>query len=53
MITFLPLLWVLLKNVTELPWSGTVPHALVWVALIFAIVGTVLLTGAGIRLPGA
>lgn len=52
LIAFLPLLWGLSKNVTELPWIGPVPHALVWVALVSAIVGTVLLIGASIRLPG-
>lgn len=52
LIAFLPLLWELSKQVTELPWIGPVPHSLVWVALVSAIVGTVLLAGASIRLPG-
>ncbi|MDO4776549.1 MAG: peptide antibiotic transporter SbmA [Cardiobacteriaceae bacterium] len=52
LIAFLPLLWELSKHVTELPWIGPVPHAMVWVALVSAIGGTVMLAGAGIRLPG-
>lgn len=52
LIAFLPLLWELSKHVTELPWIGAVPHSMVWVALLSAIGGTVLLAGAGIRLPG-
>jgi peptide/bleomycin uptake transporter len=49
---FLPLLWGLSRNVTELPWIGAVDHSLVWLAIVSAAVGTVLLAGAGIRLPG-
>ncbi|UJF25287.1 putative transporter [Suttonella sp. R2A3] len=49
---FLPLLWVLSENITELPWIGNVPHALVWVVLITTAMGTALLMLAGIRLPG-
>lgn len=52
LVAFLPLLWELSKHVTELPWIGAVPHSLVWVALVSAVVGTVLLAGASIRLPG-
>ena len=49
---FLPILWVLSDKVTELPWLGPVPKALVWVAIIFALFGTVVLALVGIRLPG-
>lgn len=49
---FLPLLWGLSESVTELPWLGNVPHSLVWIALVTAAGGTVLLAIAGIRLPG-
>ena len=49
---FLPILWVLSAQVTELPWIGPVPHSLVWVALMSAIFGTVLLAGVGFKLPG-
>ncbi|HEY4199906.1 MAG TPA: peptide antibiotic transporter SbmA [Devosiaceae bacterium] len=49
---FLPILWTLSKNVTELPILGDVPGSLVWVALIAAGLGTVILAVVGIRLPG-
>lgn len=49
---FLPILWTLSEKVTELPWIGPVPHALVWVALMSAMFGTVLLAVVGFKLPG-
>lgn len=49
---FLPILWTLSAQVTELPWIGTVPHSLVWVAIMLALAGTVLLAMVGIKLPG-
>ena len=49
---FLPILWVLSDKVSELPWLGPVPKALVWVAIVFALCGTVALALVGIRLPG-
>jgi peptide/bleomycin uptake transporter len=49
---FLPILWSLSVNVKELPWIGTVDHSLVWVAIAFALAGTVALALIGIRLPG-
>ncbi|HEV7278312.1 MAG TPA: SbmA/BacA-like family transporter [Devosiaceae bacterium] len=49
---FLPLLWTLSENVTELPLLGAVPGGLVWVALIAAALGTVLLAAVGFKLPG-
>jgi peptide/bleomycin uptake transporter len=49
---FLPILWGLSARVTELPWIGEVPHSLVWVAIGFALAGTVLLAVVGIKLPG-
>ena len=52
MIAFLPILWGLSKNVTELPWIGPVDHALVYVAVIFALFGTVVLAAVGVKLPG-
>lgn len=52
LIAFLPILWKLSKNVIEMPWIGAVNHALVYVALIFSIFGTVLLALVGIKLPG-
>ena len=52
LVAFLPLLWALSENVTELPWIGPVDHALVYIAIISAAAGTVLLALVGIKLPG-
>ena len=49
---FLPILATLSAKVTELPYFGTVPYSLVWVAIGFALAGTVLLAIVGIKLPG-
>lgn len=49
---FLPLLWKLSEHITEYPWIGEVPHGLVYIALLFAIFGTVVMALVGIRLPG-
>ncbi|WP_041675611.1 peptide antibiotic transporter SbmA, partial [Ramlibacter tataouinensis] len=49
---FLPILWVLSEKVTELPFVGPVPHSMVWVALMSALFGTVLLALVGFKLPG-
>ena len=52
LLAFLPLLWGLSKHVTELPWLGPVAHSLVWLALVSAAAGTVMLAVVGIKLPG-
>lgn len=52
LVVFLPILWNLSQHITELPILGQVPGSLVWVALISAAFGTVLLAVVGIRLPG-
>jgi len=52
LLVFLPLLWGLSQHITELPFIGPVSGSLVWVALISAIFGTVLLATVGIKLPG-
>lgn len=52
LIAFLPLLYNLSKEVTELPLIGSVNGSLVFVALLSAIFGTVLLAAVGYRLPG-
>ena len=52
LIAFTPILWGLSKQIDVLPWIGEVDHALVWVALISALGGTVLLAAVGIKLPG-
>jgi peptide/bleomycin uptake transporter len=52
LIAFTPILWVLSKQITMLPFFGEVDHALVWVAILAALIGTVMLVTAGIKLPG-
>ena len=52
LIAFLPVLFQLGKDITELPLIGNVPHALVWAALFWSIFGTVFLAVVGIKLPG-
>src|ERR1044071_6258925 len=52
LIAFLPILWGLSAYVKEIPIVGELPQALVFVAVIWAALGTVLLAVAGIRLPG-
>ncbi len=52
LIAFLPILYELSANVTELPLIGPVNHSLVYVAILSALVGTVGLALLGIKLPG-
>lgn len=52
LIAFLPVLWVLSANVTELPIIGEVSQGLVFVAILWSIFGTALVAFAGIKLPG-
>ena len=52
LIAFLPILWGLSAYVKELPLVGPVPQALVFVAVLWAALGTAALAGAGVRLPG-
>ena len=52
LIAFTPILWGLSKSITILPWIGEVEHALVWVAIVSALGGTILLASVGIKLPG-
>jgi peptide/bleomycin uptake transporter len=49
---FLPILWGLSEKVTELPLLGPVNRSLVWVAILFALAGTVLMAMIGFKLPG-
>ena len=49
---FIPLLWNLGANVTSLPIIGPVNQGLVFVAIIWALLGTVGLSLLGIKLPG-
>jgi peptide/bleomycin uptake transporter len=52
LVAFLPILWTLSKKVSEVPILGAVDHALVYVAVLFALFGTVVLAMVGIKLPG-
>ena len=52
LVAFLPILWTLSKKVSEVPILGAVDHALVYVAVLFALLGTVVLALVGIKLPG-
>tara|TARA_B100000795_G_scaffold148465_1_gene111221 strand:+ start:231 stop:1202 length:972 start_codon:yes stop_codon:yes gene_type:complete len=49
---FIPLLWNLGANVTSLPIIGPVNQGLVFVAIIWALLGTAGLALLGIKLPG-
>ena len=52
LIAFLPILWGLSSSIHEVPLLGKVDHALVYVAILFAIFGTVSLSLVGWKLPG-
>ena len=52
LIAFLPILYTLSEKITELPWFGEVANSMVWVAIITALGGTILLALVGIKLPG-
>ena len=52
LVAFLPILWGLSKQITMLPFFGEVNHALVWVAIISALGGTIVLAAVGFKLPG-
>ena len=52
LVAFTPILWGLSKQIDTLPWIGQVDHALVWVAIISALGGTIVLAAVGIKLPG-
>jgi peptide/bleomycin uptake transporter len=52
LVAFLPILWALSKKVGEIPLLGHVDHALVYIAVLFALLGTVVLAAVGMKLPG-
>ena len=52
LIAFLPLLWTLSSEITELPLIGAVDGSMIFLALLSAAFGTVLLAAVGYRLPG-
>jgi len=49
---FVPILWTLSAQITQLPIVGAIPHSLVWVSIGWAVFGTVVLAFTGILLPG-
>lgn len=52
LIAFLPILWGLSEHVKEVPFFGEVNHILVYLAILSAAFGTVILALVGIKLPG-
>lgn len=52
LMAFLPMLSQLSNHVTELPWLGAYHNSLVYIAIISAFSGTVLLAIVGVKLPG-
>jgi peptide/bleomycin uptake transporter len=52
LVAFLPVLLRLSASVTELPFVGEVPHALVVAAVLWSAFGTAFLAIVGIKLPG-
>ena len=52
LVAFLPILWKLSEPITELPLVGHVDHSLVYVVILAAVLGTVVLMGVGCKLPG-
>lgn len=52
LIAFLPVLFSLSAHVKELPIVGEIPHALMWAAVAWSVVGTLILMIVGYKLPG-
>ncbi len=52
LLAFQPLLWELSKQVKSVPFFGEVEHVLIYVAILSALSGTVLLAVVGVKLPG-
>ncbi|MEO7337564.1 MAG: peptide antibiotic transporter SbmA [Caldimonas sp.] len=52
LVAFLPVLFRIGADITELPIVGQLPHALVWAALSWSIFGTFFLGLVGMKLPG-
>jgi peptide/bleomycin uptake transporter len=52
LVAFLPLLWGLSKYVTRLPLVGDIPAPLVTAAIVWSVLGTLLLALVGVKLPG-
>lgn len=52
LMAFLPVLFQLSVHVKSLPIVGEIPHALMWAAISWALLGTVVLMLVGYKLPG-
>ncbi|MBL8321411.1 MAG: peptide antibiotic transporter SbmA [Acinetobacter sp.] len=52
LLAFLPVLFSLSSHVQQLPIVGAMPHALVWAAISWAVLGTGVLMLVGYKLPG-
>ena len=52
LIAFLPILWILSKQVTHLPIVGYVPQGLLIILITWSIFGTIIVAFSGIKLPG-
>lgn len=52
LLAFMPVLFSLSSHVKDLPIVGNLPHALVWAAISWAVLGTVILMLVGYKLPG-
>lgn len=52
LLAFQPVLWELSKQVKSVPFFGEVEHVLIYVAILSALFGTVLLALVGVKLPG-
>jgi peptide/bleomycin uptake transporter len=52
LLAFLPVLFSLSSHVQQLPIVGAIPHALVWAAISWAVLGTAVLMLVGYKLPG-
>lgn len=52
LIAFLPLLFKISEKVPVLPIVGEIEHSLVWAAIVWAVLGTVVLMIVGQKLPG-
>lgn len=52
LIAFLPVLMALSGSVSEVPVLGAIPHPLVWIAVLWSIIGTGFLALVGVKLPG-
>lgn len=52
LLAFQPVLWELSKQVKSVPFFGEVEHVLIYVAILSALFGTVLLAVVGVKLPG-